>query len=437
MRTICTRTAPLRGEITVPGDKSISHRAVMFGSIAYGTTEITGFSNGADCISTIACFRRLGVEITIDSPQDKVIVKGRGMTGLRPQADPALLYVGNSGTTARIMSGILAAQSFTSVIEGDGSVSSRPMNRIIHPLTQMGASICSVKENGCAPLRIEGRSLHGIRYYSPVASGQVKSALLCAGLYADGITEVIEPFLSRDHTERMLRAFGAQVESFRGKDGWHALTSGCEQLTASAIRVPGDISSAAYMIAAASLVPGSEVLIRGVGINPTRAGVIDAAIKMGADITMLGIRGDAEPTADILVRYAPLHGVTISGSDVPALIDEIPAIAVMAAAAAGTTVITDAAELRVKETDRINAITGNLRAMGCLAIPKEDGLIIEGCGGSRNRSLKGALIRTYADHRIAMAFSVAALIASGETGIDNERCVDISYPGFFHDLASL
>ena len=429
--------SPLIGEITVPGDKSISHRAVMFGSIARGTTEITGFLPGADCLSTVDCFKRLGVEINADPRTGHVTVHGKGMRGLRPGSAPVSLYTGNSGTTTRIMSGILAPQPFTSVISGDASISARPMRRIILPLSLMGASITSMNGNDCAPLRIEGRRLHGITYRSPVASAQVKSSILCAGLYADGITEVIEPSLSRDHTERMLRSFGAEIESFEDEEGWHARTSSCTELNGRRIVVPGDISSAAYFIAAASLVPGSEILIRNVGINPTRAGIIDIAVRMGADLTMLNIRGDAEPSADLLVRHAPLHGVTFGGSVIPTLIDEIPVIAVMAAAAEGTTCIRDAAELKVKETDRITTISENLKAMGCTVFPNEDGLVIEGCGAVNGPALKGALIRTGGDHRIAMAFSVAALIAEGQTMIDDEHCVEVSYPGFYGDLSAL
>ena len=436
MKTLTASTAPLRGEITVPGDKSISHRAVMFGSIADGTTEITGFLAGADCLSTVDCFRRLGVDISVNEQEGRVLVTGRGMHGLRPAADPAKLYTGNSGTTTRIISGLLSPQPFTTILSGDASVSSRPMRRIIDPLTRMGASVISIEGNDCAPLRIEGRSLHGITYSSPVASGQVKSSILCAGLYADGVTEVIEPSLSRDHTERMLRAFGAEIDSFKEDDGWHARTKTCPELTARSVHVPGDISSAAYFIAAASIIPGSEVLIRNVGINPTRAGIIDVAISMGADVTLLNVRQDAEPSADILVRHAPLHGTAVSGSVIPTLIDEIPAIAVMAAAASGTTSITDAAELRVKETDRISTITENLRAMGRTVHPREDGLLIEG-NDPGDHPLLGAEIRTHSDHRIAMAFSVAALAARGETVIDDERCVSVSYPGFFEDLYTL
>ena len=437
MRTIKYRSVPLRGEVCVPGDKSISHRAVMFGSIALGNTEITGFLPGADCLSTVDCFRKLGVDITLSEDASRVTVRGKGMRALSPVSDPVRLYTGNSGTTTRILSGILAPQPFTSVISGDASITSRPMRRIIQPLSMMGASIKSLNGNDCAPLKIEGRALHGITYHSPVASAQVKSAILCAGLYADAVTEVIEPSLSRDHTERMLRAFGAEVDSFSGEDGWHARTTSCRELYAGKIRVPGDISSAAYFIAAASLVPGSEVLIRNVGINPTRAGMLDIAIEMGADITMLNIRNEAEPSADLLVRYAPLHGVTIGGSVIPALIDEIPILAVMAAAAEGTTCIRDASELRVKETDRIRTISENLNAMGACVIAQEDGMVIEGKRAGSDLPLKGGVIHTFGDHRIAMAFSIAALIAEGDTVIDDDLCVSISYPGFYSDLSAL
>ena len=388
MRTILSRSAPLRGEITVPGDKSISHRAVMLGSIAKGTTEITGFLSGADCLSTVDCFRRLGVEISVNEKEGKVTVCGRGMRGLRPASDPVSLYTGNSGTTTRIISGILAPQPFTSVISGDASIATRPMRRIMQPLSRMGAHIESVNGNDCAPLRIEGRDLHGITYHSPVASAQVKSSILCAGLYAEGVTEVVEPSLSRDHTERMLRAFGAEIDSFEDKDGWHARTKTCPELEARRIHVPGDISSAAYFIAAASLIPGSEILIRGIGINPTRAGMIEVAQSMGADISILGIRQDtAEPVADLLVRYAPLHGVTIGGSVTPALIDEIPVLAVMAACAEGTTYIKDAAELKVKETDRIDTITNHwLRHKDLRRPPDRHGLLRSGaCRPRRDR----------------------------------------------------
>lgn len=439
MLTLKGTAKPLRGEITVPGDKSISHRAVMFGAMAQGRTEIEGFLPGADCLATVDCFRRLGVEIEVDPEAGHVKVDGKGMYGLQPDKNPVELYTGNSGTTTRIISGILSPQPFTTILSGDDSIAKRPMKRIMTPLRLMGADITSVKGNDCAPLRITGSKLHGISYRSPVASAQVKSSILCAGLYAEGATEVIEPSLSRDHTERMLRAFGAEVESFPGEDGWHARIQPCRQLCGQKILVPGDISSAAYFIAAGLIVPGSEILIRNVGINPTRAGILEAALQMGADITLLNKRDEAEPTADLLVRSSHLHGTTIGGPMIPTLIDEIPALAVMAAAAEGTTVIRDAAELKVKETNRIDTITENLLAMGGKVTPADDGLIIEGSGsaGEEPAFRGGAMIRTHADHRIAMAFATAALIAKEETQIDDELCAAVSYPTFFADLASL
>lgn len=439
MLTLSERTGPLRGEITVPGDKSISHRAVMFGALAEGRTEIDGFLSGADCLATVDCFRRLGIKIDVDTLKGRVTVKGDGMRGLHPAGDPVELYTANSGTTTRIISGILAPQPFTTILSGDDSIARRPMKRIMTPLRLMGADITSVKGNDCAPLRIRGTKLHGITYKSPVASAQVKSSILCAGLYAEAPTEVIEPSLSRDHTERMLSAFGARVESFSGEDGCHARIQPCTQLYGQKILVPGDISSAAYFIAAGLIVPGSEILIRNAGINPTRAGILKAALQMGADITLCDRHEGAEPTADLLIRYSHLHGTTISGAMIPTLIDEIPALAVMAAAAEGTTVIKDAAELKVKETNRIDTITENLRAMGGNVTPVDDGLIIQGNPAADGRPVfrGGATIHTHADHRIAMAFAIAALIADGDTFIDDEQCAAVSYPTFFTDLAAL
>jgi len=419
----------LKGEVMVPGDKSVSHRAVMFGSIAEGTTEITNFLKGADCLSTIRCFQKMGIEI--EQRPDRVVVHGKGLRGL--PAFEGALDVGNSGTTTRLMSGILAGQNFTSVLSGDESLNSRPMGRIMTPLGDMGAHIYSIRGNGCAPLKIEPGTLHGIRYQSPVASAQVKSAILLAGLYADSETFVTEPALSRNHTELMLKGFGADVLSELHADG--SASAGicpCEQLYGQKIHVPGDISSAAYFIAAGLLVPGSELLIRSVGTNPTRAGFLKVCEAMGADMTYLDCQGTetgGEPTADILVRFSMLRGTTIEGSLIPTLIDEIPMIAVMAACAKGTTIIRDAAELKVKETDRIHTVTENLRAMGADVCPTEDGMIIK--GGS---PLSGADIQSYLDHRIAMAFSVAGLIADGRTAIADSQCVEVSYPEFYHTL---
>ncbi|MGN1378621.1 MAG: 3-phosphoshikimate 1-carboxyvinyltransferase, partial [Dorea sp.] len=340
----------LKGEITIPGDKSISHRSVMLGSIAYGTTEITHFLEGADCLSTIDCFRRMGVEI--EKKPGRILVRGKGLRGLLAPTDT--LNVGNSGTTTRLMSGILAGQSFSSVMSGDASLNSRPMKRIMTPLNRMGAHITSIHDNGCAPLKVEPGVLHGIHYQSPVASAQVKSAVLLAGLYADGETSVTEPALSRNHTELMLQSFGADVTSVMHTDrSATAIVQPCKELYGQQICVPGDISSAAYFIAAALLVPGSELLIKNVGTNFTRAGFLEVCKSMGADITLLNQSFEGgEGRADILVRSGDLKGTVIEGDLIPALIDEIPIIAVMAAHADGTTVIKDAAELKVKETNR-------------------------------------------------------------------------------------
>lgn len=428
--TITKRTYGLKGEITIPGDKSISHRSVMFGAIANGTTEVTGFLKGADCLSTIGCFRSLGIDIREES--DKILIYGKGLHGL--SAPSGTLDTGNSGTTTRLISGILAGQPFTSVLSGDASLNTRPMGRIMEPLSSMGAHITSVGGNNCAPLKIEPGTLHGIHYHSKVASAQVKSAILLAGLYADGETSVTEPVLSRNHTELMLNGFGATVNARTEADGRAtASITPCEDLYGQKITVPGDISSAAYFIAAGLLVPGSEILIRNVGINPTRAGILKVCEDMGADITYLNRKSaGGEPTADLLVRYSPLKGTKVSGSVIPTLIDEIPMIAVMAAFAEGTTVIKDAAELKVKETNRIDTVTENLKAMGAMITPTDDGMIIEGTG-----SLKGAGINSYLDHRIAMAFSIAGLAAEGETVIGNSQCVDVSYPTFFETIHSL
>ena len=418
-------SGPIRGEISVPGDKSISHRAVMFGALAKGTTEVTHFLQGADCLSTIDCFRRMGIDI--ENTPSRILIHGKGLRGL--SAPSSALDVGNSGTTLRLISGILAGQDFKVLLDGDASIRRRPMKRIMTPLSMMGAKIGSLKGNGCAPLHIKGQALHAIHYQSPVASAQVKSCVLLAGLYADGTTRVTEPALSRNHTELMLHFFGAQVHS----EGTTASIQPSPALEGRFIQVPGDISSAAYFIAAALLIPGSEVLIRNVGVNPTRDGILRVCQAMGADITRLNERSDSgEPTADLLVRHSSLKGTVIEGDLIPTLIDELPVIAVMAALAKGTTVIRDAAELKVKESDRIQVMTENLTRMGARVEATEDGMIIH--GGS---SLQGAIIDSHQDHRVAMSFAVAALAAEGETEIRDAECVSISYPGFYQDLASL
>ena len=417
-----TKIKPLRGELAVPGDKSISHRSIMFGALARGTTRVTNFLQGADCLSTIDCFRAMG--ISIENHTDEVLIHGKGLHGLSQPAD--VLDCGNSGTTTRLISGILSAQPFTTELTGDASIRKRPMGRIITPLSQMGAKITSLDNNGCAPLRICGQKLHGIHYQSPVASAQVKSAILLAGLYADGITRVTEPYVSRNHTELMLGGFGARVSC----EGTTASIKPPDELFAQEIAVPGDISSAAYFLTAAALIPGSELLIKNVGINPTRDGILRVYQAMGADITLLNERTcSGEPVADLLVKSAPLCGTDIGGSLIPTLIDELPVIAVAACFAEGTTVIRDAAELKVKESNRIAVMVESLSAMGADVTETEDGMIIHG-----GRPLHGAVIDSHLDHRIAMSFTVAGLICGEMPEITGRDCVRISYPNFYEDL---
>lgn len=419
------KSSALRGEISIPGDKSISHRAVMFGSLAQGTTEITNFLQGADCLSTISCFRQMGIEI--ENTQERILVHGNGLHGLN--CPNTVLDVGNSGTTTRLMSGILAGQTFNSTVNGDESIQKRPMKRIMKPLSMMGAQIESLKGNDCAPLLIKGQPLKAIRYDSPVASAQVKSCVLLAGLYADGITSVTEPVLSRNHSELMLNHFGAKVTSL----GKTACIEPNPVLEGRSIHVPGDISSAAYFIAAGLLVPGSEILIKNVGINPTRDGLLRVCEAMGADIPRLNENNSSgEPTADLLVKYSSLHGTTIEGTIIPTLIDELPMVAVMAAFAEGTTIIKDAAELKVKESDRIAVMVENLSRMGVDIEGTDDGMIIRG-----GKMVHGTEIDSYLDHRIAMSFAVAGLAAEGVTTIKDADCVRISYPNFYEDLFSL
>lgn len=429
VRTICP-VKGLKGEVTIPGDKSISHRSIMLGSIALGTTEITHFLEGADCLSTIDCFRRMGVEI--ERKPSSILVHGKGLRGLTASA--STLNVGNSGTTTRLISGILSGQNFATTLSGDASLNSRPMKRIMTPLNSMGAHITSLNDNGCAPLRIEPGELHGIHYQSPVASAQVKSAVLLAGLYAEGPTSVTEPALSRNHTELMLQGFGACVATDLHTDGTAtAHVEPCKELFGQQICVPGDISSAAYFIAAALLVPGSELLVRNVGTNFTRAGFLKVCKDMGADIeTVSQTFEGGEGRADLLVRHSRLKGTVIEGDTIPTLIDEIPMIAVMAAFAEGTTIIRDAQELKVKESDRIAVMVDNLTRMGADIEGTDDGMIIHG-----GKPLHGAVIDSYLDHRIAMSFAVAGTICDGTVDILNGECVNISYPEFYHDLYSL
>lgn len=415
----------LNGSITVPGDKSISHRAVMLGAIAEGTTVISNFLPGDDCLSTISCFQQLGVDIARSGSD--VIIKGRGLDGLKEPED--VLYVGNSGTTIRLMLGILATRNFHAVVKGDSSISRRPMGRITSPLLQMGAKIDGRQDARYTPISIRGGELKAIQYHSPVASAQVKSSILLAGLGAKGKTIVNEPHISRDHTERMLSAFGIVVE----QEGNSVSIEGGQNLKATSIDVPGDISSAAFFLAAAAITPASEVLIKNVGINPTRTGILEVLKQMGAEFEELNNRIiNSEPVADLLIRSSNLTGIEIGGSIIPRLIDEIPIIALLATQAEGTTVIKDAAELKVKETNRIDAVVEQLRALGADISATDDGMIIRG-----KTPLKSAEVDSLHDHRIGMMNAIASCVATGPIILRNHQAINVSYPQFFEHFASL
>lgn len=415
----------LSGSITVPGDKSISHRSIMLGSLANGKTEITGFLKSADCLSTMNAFRAMGIDI-VEEP-NRIIVNGKGLHGLT--AANRTMDMGNSGTTTRLLTGILAGQKFASKVSGDESLNSRPMKRIIEPLNKMGADVRSVNDDGCAPLVILPSRLDGITYNSPVASAQVKSSILLAGMYAEGETTVIEPVLSRNHTELMVNGFGGKIVS----EGTKATITPGLELTGQKIEVPGDISSAAYFIAAGLITPNSEIVIKNVGINPTRDGILKVALAMGGNITKENERTvSGEPVCDLVVKSSLLHGITVEGDIIPTLIDEIPIIAVMAACAEGTTIIKDAAELKVKESNRIDTVVEGLYKMDVDVTPTDDGMIING-----GKPLHGAKISSHSDHRIAMSFAIASLVANSDTEISWAECVSISYPTFFSTLESI
>lgn len=416
----------LNGQIKVDGDKSISHRAIIFASIAEGKSEINNFLTGEDCLNTISCFRQMGVEISID--KNNVFVEANGFRALKEPRN--CLDVGNSGTTIRLMAGLLSACNFYSVLTGDDSIRSRPMNRVVDPLKQMGAHIYGRESNKLAPLSIIGSELKAITYNSPVASAQIKSSILLAGLWADGVTKVIEPYKSRDHTERMLISFGGNII----EDEYSAMIKGQNiKLVGQRITVPGDISSAAFLIIAGLLVPNSEIVISDVGINPTRSGIIDILLDMGANIQLVNKRMFAnEPVADLIVKSSNLKGTIIQGSIIPRLIDELPVLMIAAAVAEGKTVIKDAAELRVKETDRIQVMHDQLLKVGVLSNPTSDGIIIEG-----GQIFKTGRIDTYGDHRIGMAFAIAACIADGPITIDAFDAVNISFPNFLNIMKSI
>lgn len=409
----------VKGEITVPGDKSISHRSIMLGAIANGTTTVRGFLRGGDNMATMGAFRSMGVEINDDG--ETVVIQGKGLHGLAEPGD--VIDCGNSGTTIRLITGLLAGQSFFSVVTGDQYLRKRPMKRVVEPLSRMGARILGRNQGSLAPLAISGGALNAIGYESPVSSAQIKSAIMLAGLYADGETSVREPSLSRDHSERMFRLFGASLEVFNNG----VTVKGGVELQGQAIVVPGDISSATFFIVAALITPGSELLIRNVGVNPTRTGAIDILLSMGGNIELLDEREvSGEPVADILVRSSSLKGCAISGSVVPRAIDEFPAICVAAACAEGVTTIREARELRVKETDRITAMATNLRSLGVSVDECEDGMTITGV-----ERLSGGTVDSFGDHRIAMSLSVAALVSSGGITISDTECVSTSFPSFF------
>ena len=409
------------GQIKVPGDKSISHRAVMLGSLANGVTEISGFLKGADCLSTIDCFRKMGIDIDING--ENVTVHGNGLRGLKQPYE--MLYTGNSGTTTRLLCGILAGQNFDTSITGDASIQKRPMGRVVKPLSMMGAKI----ENEYCPLYITGTKLHGIDYKMPVASAQVKTAIILAGLYADGETVIHEIEKSRDHTVLMLSAMGADLTV----DNLDITVKPTNDLTAVNVDVPGDISSAAFFLVLGAIMPNSQITVTNVGINPTRTGIIDVLKDMGADITLENVHTSAgETVANITVRSSSLKGTTVGGDIIPRLIDELPIIAVAAVFADGQTVIKDAQELKVKETNRIRAVVDEFNKCGIAITETDDGMIING-----GKSIHGADFKTYGDHRMAMSLTVLAQLADGESTLDDSDCACVSYPTFFDDFYKL
>lgn len=419
MSSIHTRSGGcLNGTLVVPGDKSISHRAVMFAALADGTSTVRGFLNGEDCLATLNAFRAMGVMVE-QLGDTELRIHGVGVDGLQPPEAP--LDLGNSGTSMRLMAGLLAGQAFDSVLTGDASLSRRPMRRITEPLARMGAVI-ETTDAGTAPLHIRGkRRLRAIEFESTVASAQVKSAVLLAGLYAQGITEVTEPGISRDHTERMLDTFGVKV----GGSGLQCSVAGGQRLTAADIQVPADLSSATFPMIAALVTPGAEILLEGVGINPSRAGVLKILEMMGADFAIENQRAaGAEPIADIRVRHSALQGVDIPPALVPLAIDEFPAILAAAAVARGTTCVRGASELRVKESDRIAAMAQGLRALGVTLDETPDGITVQG------GVLSGGTVEAHGDHRIAMSFAAVSAVAQGEIVIRDTDNVATSFPGF-------
>lgn len=422
--TLSYSNPALNGKIQVPGDKSISHRAIMFGSIAEGTTTVEGFLLGDDCLSTIRCFQKLGVKIDLNGKS--VIIRSEGEASWQEPSE--VLDTGNSGTTTRLMLGLLASSTFHSVIAGDESIAKRPMKRIINPLREMGADIRGRQDGQFTPLAIQGTQLKAIEYTLPVASAQVKSAILLAALKAEGKTVVTEPVPTRDHTEIMLEHFGASIHRAENR----IEIKGGQKLKGAHVQVPGDISSAAFMIGAALLTENSTVELTNVGINPTRTGLLDVIESMGADFEVHTLETAGEPAADLVIRSSRLKGIEIGGGLIPRLIDEIPLIALIATQAEGQTIIKDAEELRVKETDRISAVVAELSKMGAAITATEDGMIING-----PTKLRGAAMKSYGDHRLGMMAAVAALIAEGEVEIDDPDCISVSFPNFVEEMNSL
>lgn len=427
METIKIRPATsLRGEISVPGDKSISHRAIILASIAKGKSRIKGFLSADDTLRTARAFESMGINIE-GLGRGELIIEGKGLDGLREPED--ILYLGNSGTSIRLLAGLLAGQRFFSILTGDASLRKRPMKRVTVPLRSMGAEINGRDDAGFAPLAIKGRPLNSINYESPVPSAQVKSSLLLAGLYAEGETKVKEPGKSRDHTERMLRIFGAEMVEF----DLTISIKGSPALKAQELEIPSDFSSASFFMVAGIIVPDSEIHLKNIGVNPTRTGLLDILKRMGAEIYLEDMRGvKAEPVADIIVRSSKLRGIEVSGEEVLRAIDEFPILCVAASLSEGETVIREAAELRVKETDRISAMAEELRRMGVEIEEFPDGLRIKG-----KERLKGAICNSHGDHRVAMAIAIAGLLADGETTIEDTGWISTSFPGFINFLEGL
>lgn len=415
----------LEGEITIPGDKSISHRSIMFGAIANGTTTVSNFLKGEDCLSTIDCFKELGVKI--EEQDDKIIIDGKGWESLREPIH--FLNVGNSGTTIRLMLGLLSGRPFHSTFIGDDSIGKRPMKRVIEPLRKMGAKVDGRSNGEFTPLSLRGGGLTPISYPMPVASAQVKSSLLLAGLQAEGTTKIIEPSKTRDHTERMIQQFGGEVET----DGLTVTVKGPQTLIGTDVVVPGDISSAAFFLVAGAIVPGSNIRLLNVGLNPTRTGIIDILENMGAAMTIIPQLSETyEPRGDIQIEFTNLKSTVIEGDVIPRLIDEIPILALLATQAEGTTVIKDAQELKVKETNRIDTVVGELKKLGADITATEDGMIING-----PTELYGGTVSSHGDHRIGMMLAVASLISKGEVTLENYEAIAVSYPNFFNDLHQL